>query len=68
MKVLLVSSAPVWVEKEGGKTTSPPSPLSLPHTGTGMRVAGIQGGVILVLLVGLVGRLPAVKVVDLLAG
>ena len=40
----------------------------LPNTGPGMRVAGLRGGVILVLFVGLMGRLPVVKVVDLLAG
>ena len=42
--------------------------LRLPPTGSVMRVAGLRGDVILVLFVGLVGRLSVVKVVDLLAG
>ena len=38
----------------------------MPHTGPGMRVAGLRGGFILALSVGLMGRLSAIKVVDLL--
>ena len=35
--------------------------LRLPHTGPGMRVAGLQGGVIWVFFVGVMGKLPVVK-------
>ena len=42
--------------------------LRLPPTGPSMRVASLRGGAVLVLFVGLIGRLPVVKVVDLLAG
>ena len=42
--------------------------LRLPHTRPGMRVAGLRGGVILVLSVDLMVRLAVLKVAYLLAG
>ena len=41
--------------------------LGLSHTGPGKRAASLRGGVIFVLFVELMGRLPVVKVADLLA-
>ena len=51
-----------WIALYNGKGMT--SFLRLLHTGPDVRVAGLRGGVILVLLV----KLPVVKVVDLLAG
>ena len=42
--------------------------VKLPHTGPDMRVARLQGDIILVLLLGLMGRLPIAKVTVMLDG